>query len=91
MKDVEVGRADPNTDPSGYRTLMAFQLAELHYGEVGLAQQLLLRCGRCKKMCGRAKRIRWECCKRVNWTTSGHTKISRAVRELKVVMLAARN
>ena len=39
--DVEVGRADPNTDPSGYRTLMAFQLAELHYGERGLAARLL--------------------------------------------------
>ena len=41
MKDVEVGRSDPNTDPSGYRTLMAFQLAELHYGEPGLAKRLL--------------------------------------------------
>ncbi len=39
--DVEVGRSDPNTDPSGYRTLMAFQLAELHYGEAGLADRLL--------------------------------------------------
>lgn len=38
--DVEVGRSDPNTDPSGYRTLMAFQLAELHYGERGLAARL---------------------------------------------------
>lgn len=41
MKDVEVGRSDPNTDPSGYRTLMTFQLAELHYNEPGLAQRLL--------------------------------------------------
>ncbi|MBC8086836.1 MAG: extracellular solute-binding protein [Phycisphaerae bacterium] len=39
--DVEVGRSDPNTDPSGYRTLMVFQLAELHYGEPGLARKLL--------------------------------------------------
>lgn len=39
--DVEVGRSDPNTDPSGYRTLMVFQLAELHYGEPGLAKKLL--------------------------------------------------
>ena len=39
--DVEVGRSDPNTDPSGYRTLMAFQLAELHYNEKGLAEKLL--------------------------------------------------
>ncbi|MEP6835134.1 MAG: extracellular solute-binding protein [Gemmatimonas sp.] len=41
MKGVEVGRSDPNTDPSGYRTLMAFQLAELHYKEPGLAKRLL--------------------------------------------------
>lgn len=40
MKDVEVGRSDPNTDPSGYRTLMTFQLAELHYNEPGLAKRL---------------------------------------------------
>lgn len=39
--DVEIGRSDPNTDPSGYRTLMVFQLAELHYGQSGLAKQLL--------------------------------------------------
>lgn len=39
--DVEVGRSDPNTDPSGYRTLMTFQLAELHYKEAGLAKRLL--------------------------------------------------
>ncbi len=39
--DVQIGRSDPNTDPSGYRTLMAFQLAELHYGEPGLAKRLL--------------------------------------------------
>ena len=39
--DVEIGRSDPNTDPSGYRTLMVFQLAELHYGEPGLARKLL--------------------------------------------------
>jgi molybdate/tungstate transport system substrate-binding protein len=39
--DVEVGRSDPNTDPSGYRTLMTFQLAEMHYNEPGLAKRLL--------------------------------------------------
>jgi molybdate/tungstate transport system substrate-binding protein len=38
---VEVGRADPNTDPSGYRTLLVFQLAERFYGEPGLARRLL--------------------------------------------------
>jgi molybdate/tungstate transport system substrate-binding protein len=29
---VQVGRADPNTDPSGYRTLLVWQLAGRHYG-----------------------------------------------------------
>jgi molybdate/tungstate transport system substrate-binding protein len=38
---VEVGRADPNTDPSGYRTLLTMQLAELHYRERGLYARLL--------------------------------------------------
>ncbi|GLC28105.1 extracellular solute-binding protein [Roseisolibacter agri] len=38
---VEVGRADPATDPSGYRTLLVFQLAERHYGVPGLEARLL--------------------------------------------------
>jgi molybdate/tungstate transport system substrate-binding protein len=38
---VEVGRADPNTDPSGYRTLLTFQLAERYYRKPGLAAKLL--------------------------------------------------
>lgn len=38
---VEVGRADPNTDPSGYRALLAMQLAERHYREPGLFARLL--------------------------------------------------
>ena len=38
---VEVGRADPATDPSGYRTLLAFQLIERHYAVPGLARRLL--------------------------------------------------
>ena len=38
---VEIGRADPNTDPSGYRTLLTFQLAERFYREPGLARRLL--------------------------------------------------
>jgi molybdate/tungstate transport system substrate-binding protein len=38
---VEVGRADPNLDPAGYRALMAMQLAERHYGDPGLAGRLL--------------------------------------------------
>ena len=38
---VEVGRSDPNTDPSGYRALLAMQLAERHYHERGLFARLL--------------------------------------------------
>ncbi len=38
---VEVGRADPNTDPSGYRTLLTMQLAEQHYRDRGLYARLL--------------------------------------------------
>jgi len=38
---VETGRADPNTDPSGYRTLLTMQLAEQHYKERGLYARLL--------------------------------------------------
>ncbi len=38
---VEVGRADPNTDPSGYRTLLTMKLAEEHYREPGLYDRLL--------------------------------------------------
>lgn len=37
---VRWGYADPALDPAGYRTLMAFQLAERHYREPGLEQQL---------------------------------------------------
>jgi molybdate/tungstate transport system substrate-binding protein len=37
---VEVGRADPNLDPTGYRTLIAFDLAERHEGRAGLADEL---------------------------------------------------
>lgn len=41
--DVEVGRADPNLDPNGYRTLLTLQLAERHYREPGLMRRLLAR------------------------------------------------
>ena len=37
---VEVGRADPDLDPAGYRTLLLFQLAERFYREPGLAAKL---------------------------------------------------
>jgi molybdate/tungstate transport system substrate-binding protein len=38
---VETGRSDPNLDPNGYRTLLVFQLAELHHRQPGLATRLL--------------------------------------------------
>jgi molybdate/tungstate transport system substrate-binding protein len=38
---LEIGRSDPNTDPSGYRTLLVWQLAETHYNQPGLAERLL--------------------------------------------------
>ena len=39
-EQVNLGRADPNRDPCGYRTVMLFQLAEKYYGVSGLAQKL---------------------------------------------------
>lgn len=38
---VEVGRADPHTDPSGYRTLLVWQLAERYYREPGLYARMI--------------------------------------------------
>lgn len=38
--DVEVGRADPELDPNGYRTLMVWQLTERATGREGLAKRL---------------------------------------------------
>lgn len=38
---VRVGRSDPRVDPSGYRALIAVQLAEKHYQRPGLAAALL--------------------------------------------------
>lgn len=37
---VETGRANPELDPNGYRTLLVWQLAERHYAIPGLAAQL---------------------------------------------------
>jgi molybdate/tungstate transport system substrate-binding protein len=37
---IETGRSNPDLDPSGYRTLMVFQLAEQYYGRPGLAGEL---------------------------------------------------
>ena len=41
LPDVQVGRADPNRDPNGYRTLLVLQLAERFHREPGLAARLL--------------------------------------------------
>lgn len=38
---VQVGRADPNTDPSGYRTLLVWQLAARHYHVPDLEARML--------------------------------------------------
>ncbi len=37
-KEVAFGRADPNSDPCGYRTLMTLELAENYYKKPGLAK-----------------------------------------------------
>jgi len=42
---VAFGRADPDLDPCGYRTLMVFQLAQNHYRIEGLAEKLKARAG----------------------------------------------
>ncbi|HEY7569659.1 MAG TPA: extracellular solute-binding protein [Gemmatimonadaceae bacterium] len=39
-RDVEIGRANPNLDPAGYRALLVMQLAERHYRDPGLAARL---------------------------------------------------
>jgi molybdate/tungstate transport system substrate-binding protein len=40
-EDVIIGRADPDADPCGYRTVFAARLAEEYYGRPGLADSLL--------------------------------------------------
>jgi len=40
-KGVEVGRSDPDTDPSGYQTVQMLGLAETYYKQPGLAQSVL--------------------------------------------------
>jgi molybdate/tungstate transport system substrate-binding protein len=39
--DAIIGRADPDADPCGYRTVFAARLAEEYYGRPGLADSLL--------------------------------------------------
>ncbi len=43
-KDVKIGRADPERDPCGYRTLMMWQLAEKYYRVPGLYRKLMDAC-----------------------------------------------
>jgi molybdate/tungstate transport system substrate-binding protein len=40
-KSVQIGRADPDADPCGYRSVLVLKLAELYYKQTGLAAQLL--------------------------------------------------
>ena len=40
---VSLGRADPDADPCGYRTIWTMQLAELYYQKPGLAGKLLAK------------------------------------------------
>lgn len=40
-KDVAFARADPNSDPCGYRTVMTLQLAEKYYKKPGLSKNLM--------------------------------------------------
>ena len=42
-KDVAYGRADPNSDPCGYRSVMTMQLAEKFYLKPGLANLLMTK------------------------------------------------
>ncbi|MEP0813078.1 MAG: tungstate ABC transporter substrate-binding protein WtpA [bacterium] len=45
LDEVKFGRADPDRDPCGYRTLMVFQLAEKLYAKPGLADALTKKDG----------------------------------------------
>jgi molybdate/tungstate transport system substrate-binding protein len=40
-ENVVFGRAEPDSDPCGYRTVFAMKLAETHYKRAGLADELL--------------------------------------------------
>jgi molybdate/tungstate transport system substrate-binding protein len=42
-KDVIYGRADPDSDPCGYRTVFTFMLAENYYKLPGLAEKMILK------------------------------------------------
>jgi molybdate/tungstate transport system substrate-binding protein len=38
---VEIGRSNPDTDPSGYQTVQMLELAEKHYDQPGLSARIL--------------------------------------------------
>jgi len=40
-QDVAFGRADPNADPCGYRSVLALQLAERYYKKQGIAKLIM--------------------------------------------------
>jgi len=42
-EDVRYGRADPASDPCGYRTIMTLDLAEKYLGKPGLTQQFIFK------------------------------------------------
>ncbi len=42
-KEVAFGRADPNADPCGYRSVLMLKLAEKYYTEPGLADHILVK------------------------------------------------
>lgn len=40
-KNISFGRADPNADPCGYRTILTLKLAEIYYNKKNLAEKLI--------------------------------------------------
>ncbi|MBD3413542.1 MAG: tungstate ABC transporter substrate-binding protein WtpA [Candidatus Aminicenantes bacterium] len=42
--DVWYGHSDPNADPCGYRTMLCWKLAEMHYEKPGLFDELVKGC-----------------------------------------------
>jgi len=41
--DIQIGRADPNLDPCGYRSVLVSKLAEKYYDQDGLAYRLMAK------------------------------------------------
>ncbi len=40
-KKINIGRADPDSDPCGYRTILTLKLGEIFYNQYGLAEKVL--------------------------------------------------